>query len=190
MAGAAPDPLEHVGLVKAIARFYRGRGLEPEDLVQEGLLGLLRACERYDGRGGTPFSAYAALVIRRAIERALVDQAFPIRVPNHLRGRLEPPRGRQEPGPGGPGIPLADLAVAPAGARAEADDRARLRAAVDALPPRERVVIRLRYGLRGGPPRTLAEVGAATGRSRQLIQQWEARALRRLRRALGPDAIG
>lgn len=190
MGGAGPDPLAHEGLVKVIAPRYRGRGLDLDDLVQEGFVGLIRACARYDGRGGTPFSAYAALVIRRAIERALVDQAFPIRVPNHLRGRLEPPRGRQEPGPGGPGIPLADLAVAPAGARAEADDRARLRAAVDDLPPRERAVIRLRYGLRAGPPRTLAEIGAMTGRSRQLIQQWEARALRRLRLALDPDATG
>lgn len=197
MAGAAPDPLEHVGLVKAIARFYRGRGLEPEDLVQEGLLGLLRACQRYDGRGGTPFPAFAALVIRRAIGDATIAQAFPVRLPYHRHRRLRRtrarggvPRAMQETGPGGRGTPLADLAVAPAEGRAEADDRARLRAAVDALPPRERVVIRLRYGLRGGPPRTLAEVGAATGRSRQLIQQWEARALRRLRRALGPDAIG
>jgi len=60
-----------------------------------------------------------------------------------------------------------------------------LNAALADLTPQEREVITLRYGLNGGEPRTLAEIGERWGVSRERVRQIEARAMRRLRH---PDA--
>ena len=49
-----------------------------------------------------------------------------------------------------------------------------------ALPVRERQVIELRFGLRGGPPRTLEEVGRAFGVTRERIRQIENQSLKKL----------
>ena len=52
---------------------------------------------------------------------------------------------------------------------------------LDTLTPREEMVIRMRYGLDDGHPRTLEEVGKAFGVTRERIRQIEAKALRKLR---------
>ena len=70
-------------LVVSVARRYRGRGLDLEDLVQEGNLGLLRAIERFDPERGLKFSTYALWWIRQAIQRALDDRGRLIRLPSH-----------------------------------------------------------------------------------------------------------
>jgi RNA polymerase primary sigma factor len=65
-----------------------------------------------------------------------------------------------------------------------AEDRAlrsAVREALNGLTERERVVVELRHGLDGKPPRTLAEVGEALGISRERARQLEAQALRKLR---------
>ena len=58
-------------LVVAQARRYQGHGLSMEDLVQEGMLGLIRAVEKFDWRRGFKFSTYGTLWIRQAIQRGL-----------------------------------------------------------------------------------------------------------------------
>ena len=63
----------NLGLVHTIAREFRGRGLELDDLVGEGRLGLFRAVERFDPRFGTRFSTYAAWWIKQAIREALAN---------------------------------------------------------------------------------------------------------------------
>ena len=70
-------------LVVSVARRYRERGLELEDLVQEGNLGLLRAIDRFDPERGLKFSTYALWWIKQAIQRALDDRGRPIRLPSH-----------------------------------------------------------------------------------------------------------
>jgi RNA polymerase primary sigma factor len=74
-------------LVVAVARTYAYRGVPLLDLIQEGTLGLISAAERYDWRRGTKFSTYAMWWIRQAIDRAVCNQADPIRVPIHVHER-------------------------------------------------------------------------------------------------------
>ncbi|MGI8800873.1 MAG: sigma-70 family RNA polymerase sigma factor [Solirubrobacteraceae bacterium] len=69
-------------LVVSIARRYRGAGdLELEELVQEGVFGLIRAVEKFDWRKGFRFSTYATLWIRQSIQRGLTARGHAIRLP-------------------------------------------------------------------------------------------------------------
>lgn len=71
-------------LVVAIAKKHCGPGLDIEDLIQEGNLGLIKAVEKFDYRRGFKFSTYASWWIRQKITRAIADQAQLIRLPVHF----------------------------------------------------------------------------------------------------------
>src|SRR5207302_3603113 len=75
-------------LVVANAKRYRGLGLPFLDLIQEGILGLIRAVEKFDYRRGFQFSTYATWWIRQAMQRALQHQSRTIRVPVHIGQEL------------------------------------------------------------------------------------------------------
>jgi RNA polymerase primary sigma factor len=113
---AAKDRLvrSNLRLVASVARRHMGRGLPMEDLLQEGVVGLIRAAEKYDWRRGTRFSTYAVPWIRQSISQALANTSRLVRLPapQHLeaerlarteRALLE--RGAREPR-------LLDLAAA------------------------------------------------------------------------------
>ncbi len=68
-------------LVVSNARRYEGLGLPLLDLIQEGILGLIRAVEKFDHRRGFKFSTYAVLWIRESIQRALANRSRTIRIP-------------------------------------------------------------------------------------------------------------
>ena len=88
-------------LVVSIARRYQGLGLALSDLVQEGMLGLIRAAEKFDWRKGFRFSTYATLWIRQAIQRGLDNT-----------GRTDPPARRTSPsGPARSTASQRDLAA-------------------------------------------------------------------------------
>ncbi len=74
-------------LVISNARRYQGHDLPLLDLIQEGILGLIRAAEKFDYRKGFKFSTYATFWIRQAIQRALDNRARTIRIPVHLGQR-------------------------------------------------------------------------------------------------------
>jgi RNA polymerase primary sigma factor len=74
-------------LVVSVARHYRSSALPLPDLVQEGVVGLARAVEKFDWRRGTRFSTYATFWIRQSIHRALDNQGSTIRIPAHIRDR-------------------------------------------------------------------------------------------------------
>ena len=88
---AAKDRLinSNLRLVIKFARRYQGHGLALGDLVQEAMLGLIRAAEKFDWRRGYKFSTYATWWIRQAVARALADKARTIRMPVHIVERLQ-----------------------------------------------------------------------------------------------------
>ena len=74
-------------LVIKFARRYQGHGLDLGDLVQEAMLGLIRAAEKFDWRRGYKFSTYAVLWIKQSIQRGLDNTGRPVRIPAHIAQR-------------------------------------------------------------------------------------------------------
>jgi RNA polymerase primary sigma factor len=76
-------------LVVHVAKNYRGHGVPFGDLIQDGVIGLNRAVEKFDWRKGFKFSTYATWWIRQAVQRSVAGQARTIRVPTHVHERRQ-----------------------------------------------------------------------------------------------------
>jgi RNA polymerase sigma factor (sigma-70 family) len=88
-AAAAREALiqENRGLVGMVARQFLGRGLELEDLMQEGVIGLAAAVDRWDPERGVRFATYAVPWIRQRVSRAVQNGGELVRRPPHVHER-------------------------------------------------------------------------------------------------------
>lgn len=188
-------------LVLHVAKRYTApRGMEPADLHAYGVLGLMSAVQRFDVSLGHAFSTYATYWVRHAIGRHLKDLAHAIRVPCHVQGN-NTTAGADfvQAAEAARRMHSLDAKVNDTGGRTFmdlmegdgddaletvecAEDMARVRAALDALPPKLRKVVELRYW----QDATLKDVGAQLegGLSRERTRQLEAEAFGMLRAQL------
>jgi RNA polymerase sigma factor (sigma-70 family) len=182
----------HRGLVGMLVhRLYRGRpGLiciyPPDDAMQDGLLGLMRAGELYDETLGWEFGTYAAFWIRQALARGRKAAVHLIRVPDDERGVKGPtPQACFMPDGSSPTDRHGDTLQSTC--RAEVVGLVRqalVRQALVRLQPRYAQMLMLR-----AEGRTYDEMSRLFGISRERIRQLESAARRAARRWLSPELL-
>jgi RNA polymerase sigma-B factor len=134
--------LMHLPLVRALARRFASTEEGLDDLVQVGVIGLLKAVERFDPERARPFTAYAVPTILGELRHHLRDRTWPVRVPRRVAAA--PARAARRT------VPLAEVVGAPDehddfGA---SEDRLIVEAALERLDERRRTIVR-RYFLDG-----------------------------------------
>ena len=168
----------NMGYVVTLARQYRSDILSTDDLVSEGIIGMMKAAQKFDTKYGKPFVTFAAPYIRRAIEDAIgrletqpevrsTDESLPVGSRNNytLLNVLEDPNA-----------PKADAIVEEDSLN---DD---LVACLNVLNARERGVVTRYYGIET-ERQTMSEIAENMSLKRERVRQERDKAVRKLRKA-------
>ena len=177
--------------VVKIASQYKGKGVQLDDLISEGNIGLMNATAKFDASRGTRFVNYAVVQIRQQIERAIERQTTVYTVPRdvasqktaHQSGR---PLSVDAPLGGRSNMNLLSVLVNQNSP--QADERVYSEAVEDAiefalssLNERESRVINAFFGI-DREHETMAEIAEDMGLKRERVRQIRNRAIRRLRK--------
>jgi RNA polymerase primary sigma factor len=206
----------NVRLVQSIAnRFSVPSHLDREDIVQDGMIGLEKAVEKYDWRRGYKFSTYATWWIRQSIQRGLEASATTIRIPGHrtreLRNAvaastatgarlddelamidvLSQPESMDRPigdGPDTLGTLVASDDEGPDEVAERNVTREQIDALLDHLDDTSAFAVAARFGLRGQEPATFAVIAEQLGVTPQAVRRRVERAIAKLRTHAEPIA--
>ena len=176
--------------VVKIAAQYRGKGLQMDDLISEGNIGLMKAAAKFDGSRGTRFVNYAVVYVRQQMERAIEEQNQLYKLPKDADA-LTRQNGRplSVDAPLGHRTNMSLLSVLVNGDARQADERVYSEAIENAiefallsLSPREARIINSFFGL-DREHETMAEIAADMGLKRERVRQIRNRAIRRLKKS-------
>lgn len=227
--------MHNMRLVKSIAGHYTCAGLDSDDLISIGSMGLIPAIEKFDLTSTHKFSTYATYWIKQAIRREIINQNRAVRIPANvqetynkirkaseaLRQALghEPTKHQVAKAVGMTAKEVEEItsffmepistdttltdedettvgdliadenSIDPIDAIYSVELKTMVSAVLDTLPEKEREVIKLRFGIDGHPQRSLEEVGAILGYSREWIRRIEERALIKLRNPIRSNKL-
>lgn len=178
--------------VVSIARQYKGKGIDMEDLVSEGNIGLMKAAAKFDASRGVRFVNYAVVYVRQAIEKFIEQQSGLFQVPKDVKDEVT---ARQQSAPLSVDAPLGHrsnlslLSVLVNQDAPMADERVHSEAIEDAiefalglLDKRESRVVNAYFGI-GQEHETMAEIAEDMELKRERVRQIRDKAVRKLRKA-------
>ena len=173
--------IEHnLRLVAHIAKKYYATGVDPDDLVSIGTVGLIKAVSTFNGDKSVRFATYAS----RCIENEIL-MYFRSRKKNACDVSMSEPIDTDKEGNT---LTLMDVIACEDTIVDNLDTAMKLehlRGYLKELGERERLILRLRYGLGGGEPLTQREVAAKLKISRSYVSRIEKKALLALRERFG-----
>ena len=180
-AAARDTLIEHnLRLVAHVAKKYYATGVDPDDLVSIGTVGLIKAVSTFDGTKAVRFATYASRCIENEILmyfRSRKKTAFDVSINEPIDTDKD-----------GNTLTLMDVIACEDNIVENLDTSmklAKLRDYLARLEERERTVLRLRYGLNGFRPLTQREVAAKLNISRSYVSRIEKKALLDLRAMFG-----
>ena len=182
---------DNMGLVVSTARKYQGQGLELDDLLSEGTIGMIKAAKRYNPEKGG-FAAFALPEIKKSIEAAIEQQSGLYRIPRKEKSVVEKkrrvPLSVDAPLGGRENINLLSLLVNTNAKDSDIDATSSsymklIIDVLDLLDKREREVITCFYGIRRDRL-SLAEIAAQMCIKRERARQIRDKATRKIRKAI------
>ncbi len=206
----------NVRLVQSIAnRFRVPAHLDRDDIVQDGMIGLGKAVEKFDWRRGYKFSTYATWWIRQSIQRGLESSANTVRIPGHRARELRTAVAATVASGGRLADDLAMIATfiqlesldrpigdgtdtlgalvasgndSPDEAAERHISRTQIDSLLDHLDDTSGSAVAARFGLRGREPATYAAIAAELGVTSQAVRRRVERAIVKLRPHAEPIA--